>query len=591
MSYIGTQPVPQSLQSRQQFTGDGSTTTFATIGGVALYEDVFLNGVRLSRVDNEYSFDGTTLTITPAPANGDTVSIILRNDHSELIALPITDSQGNNVLSESGGVVTLTADAAVLEGSSSGDLVRITQTGSGNALVVEDSTNPDSTPFVVDSSGRLLTGTSSPFNNFRDVQTTTDRTPPIQFSGANAASAGFSQVVWFATATGAFYSPTHWLARSGSSTPGTNALVPSEATLGAITFAGDDGTRFLNAAHITAAVDGTPGTNDMPGRLVFSTTKDGASSPTEAMRIDSNQSVQIKNNSSSDALRITQTGSGNALVVEDSANPDSTPFVIDASGNVGIGTSPSERLDVVVNETANSRIHTDLGGASNKFVYLTIDSGEIYDDSRAVLQFSHDGTASAIIQNNYRSATGISDGLTIRTFEASSIILAPNNTGAMYLDSSGNVNISNLSASSDVQTDASKNLITTSDARLKNDLGVITDSAINVVQQIIPKYFSWKNDESNTQQLGFFAQDIYPVLPEAAPRALKYTEVGRDENDEPILEQVFDEDGNPDYEWGFTDRPIIAMCVKAIQEQQALIESQQSQIDALTARIEALEAN
>ena len=107
MSYIGKQPVPQSLQSRQQFTGDGSTTTFTTIGGVELYEDVFLNGVRLSRVDNEYSFDGTTLTITPAPANGDTVSIILRNDHSELIALPITDSQGNNVLSESGGVVSV----------------------------------------------------------------------------------------------------------------------------------------------------------------------------------------------------------------------------------------------------------------------------------------------------------------------------------------------------------------------------------------------------------------------------------------------------------------------------------------------------
>ena len=30
-----------------------------------------------------------------------------------------------------------------------------------------------------------------------------------------------------------------------------------------------------------------PGTNDMPGRLIFSTTADGASSPTERMRIDS----------------------------------------------------------------------------------------------------------------------------------------------------------------------------------------------------------------------------------------------------------------------------------------------------------------
>jgi hypothetical protein len=65
------------------------------------------------------------------------------------------------VLSESGGAVTFTADAAIIEGSSSGDLVRITQTGSGNALVVEDSANPDSTPFVVTASGTVGIGTSS----------------------------------------------------------------------------------------------------------------------------------------------------------------------------------------------------------------------------------------------------------------------------------------------------------------------------------------------------------------------------------------------------------------------------------------------
>lgn len=49
--------------------------------------------------------------------------------------------------------------------------------------------------------------------------------------------------------------------------------------------------------------------------------------------------LNVVANTSGDAVRITQTGSGNALVVEDSANPDSTPFVVDASGNVGIGTS------------------------------------------------------------------------------------------------------------------------------------------------------------------------------------------------------------------------------------------------------------
>jgi hypothetical protein len=46
----------------------------------------------------------------------------------------------------------------------------------------------------------------------------------------------------------------------------------------------------------------------------------------------------ISANSSSDALKVTQIGSGNALVVEDSAN-DTTPFVIDSNGKVGIGTN------------------------------------------------------------------------------------------------------------------------------------------------------------------------------------------------------------------------------------------------------------
>jgi hypothetical protein len=51
----------------------------------------------------------------------------------------------------------------------------------------------------------------------------------------------------------------------------------------------------------------------------------------------------ISANSTTDALRITQTGTGNALVVEDSANPDATPFVVTADGNVGVGTaSPIE---------------------------------------------------------------------------------------------------------------------------------------------------------------------------------------------------------------------------------------------------------
>jgi hypothetical protein len=40
------------------------------------------------------------------------------------------------------------------------------------------------------------------------------------------------------------------------------------------------------------------------------------------------------------ALRITQLGTGNALVVEDSTSPDATAFIVDQHGKVGIGVAP-----------------------------------------------------------------------------------------------------------------------------------------------------------------------------------------------------------------------------------------------------------
>jgi hypothetical protein len=52
-------------------------------------------------------------------------------------------------------------------------------------------------------------------------------------------------------------------------------------------------------------------------------------------------------NATTPALRITQTGTGDAILVEDSSNPDATPFVVTAGGDVGIGTSsPAARLDL-----------------------------------------------------------------------------------------------------------------------------------------------------------------------------------------------------------------------------------------------------
>ena len=76
-------------------------------------------------------------------------------------------------------------------------------------------------------------------------------------------------------------------AKSRGSSIGSNTVVQSGDNLGIIVFSGDDGSDLASkSADILAEVDGTPASNDMPGRLVFRTTADGSDSVSEAMRIN-----------------------------------------------------------------------------------------------------------------------------------------------------------------------------------------------------------------------------------------------------------------------------------------------------------------
>jgi hypothetical protein len=76
--------------------------------------------------------------------------------------------------------------------------------------------------------------------------------------------------------------------RSAGSTVGTNTLVANDDRLGMVRFSGANGTSYNAAAEIYAEIDGTPGaSSDMPGRLIFATTANGAGSTTERARITS----------------------------------------------------------------------------------------------------------------------------------------------------------------------------------------------------------------------------------------------------------------------------------------------------------------
>jgi len=110
--------------------------------------------------------------------------------------------------------------------------------------------------------------------------------PALQLIGSGATSNSWMNLVRFADNSG---SSVLNFGKGRSNTIGTMTVVQDDDALGIISAAGADGTDMTSVAgQIRFEVDGAPGSNDMPGRIEFSTTADGASSPTERWRINSN---------------------------------------------------------------------------------------------------------------------------------------------------------------------------------------------------------------------------------------------------------------------------------------------------------------
>jgi hypothetical protein len=173
---------------------------------------------------------------------------------------------------------------------------------------------------------------------------------------------------------------------------------------------------MITSAYIVGQVDGTPGTNDIPGRLVFSTTADGAATPTERMRIDS-------------------------------------------AGNVGIGTQPTTityEFHLYKNQNAQTTIgiqNPNAGAAAGAGISVRSDTG-----GGAILIANSTGSTSSAITGGASGAglyttSGQTNGLSVGTtagplkFFAGSI-----SDERMRIDSSGNVGIGTSSPGAKLDT-------------------------------------------------------------------------------------------------------------------------------------------
>ena len=167
-----------------------------------------------------------------------------------------------------GGTLTVNAGAVFNEASADADF-RIESNGNADRFFVNGGDNT------------VLFGTQT-------TQAPGGDSYAVQIFGTSLAEAGLT--IMRGSADSGF--PALVFSKSRNTTPGSNTIVADDDILGRIDFFADDGTNINTpAARILAAVDGTPGENDMPARLEFYTTLDGAADVTKRMVIDNGGAV------------------------------------------------------------------------------------------------------------------------------------------------------------------------------------------------------------------------------------------------------------------------------------------------------------
>jgi len=260
----------QTGNSGKYLTTDGTNSSWATVSGSG---DVVGPA---SSTDNALAvFNGTTGKLL----ENSTVSLTataLSPITTDTVTLGTASLQWSDLFMAEGGVINF----------DNGDLT-LTQTGNELALAGGAFLTPDLF---------ISSGAFSAISTFV-VPAGTQFTPHLQVVDGSSASAS----IGFARFSGASatVAPQFGWAKSRGSTVGDYTVVASGDLLGAMTWAGADGTDFAAAAAIQVLVDGTPGNNDMPGRIVFSTTADGASAVTDRIIIDSSGALKPASNDGS----------------------------------------------------------------------------------------------------------------------------------------------------------------------------------------------------------------------------------------------------------------------------------------------------
>ena len=259
---------PNAQRADLFFSANATSNNALRVGTIASNGGVTLQGTRQSD-----SSQKVNLVLNP---DGGSVGIGVTSPGSfdpsanQLVVGSGTGDQG--VTLYAGTASSSTINFADGTASTAPYVGRILYQHASNAMTFH--TNGGTEAVRIDSSQRLLVGTST-------ARTIGTGNFNIQSEGLGA-EAGISTT----RNSNSTSSSNIRLVKTRGTAIGSTTIVQSGDSLGDLGWWGTDGTNAIQAASIFAVVDGTPGANDMPGRLVFSTTVDGGSSPTGRAMID-----------------------------------------------------------------------------------------------------------------------------------------------------------------------------------------------------------------------------------------------------------------------------------------------------------------
>jgi hypothetical protein len=329
MAYIGNQP-GTGVRSRFIYTATASQTTFTGADNNSktlkyadsAYVDVFLNGVCLVPGTDYTASTKTSIVLTQAASLSDTLEVIAYDIASMDDSISKADGgtfNGDLGITNASPDLTLTNNTT--EDTDGGRESTVTfkglQSGGEESTLAQIQASHDAT--ADDQKGDLIFKTNdgsdgaSPTERMRinsDGKTFIGHDTTHQYDAygddvkLQLESAGTTPYAGFGmlqNSNDADSAPLIFGKSRGTSI-GSTTIVQDADLLGRIEFQGMDGADLETGASIFGVVDGTPGSNDMPGRLVFNTTADGANSATERMRIDSTGSVGINKTDPSDSF-------------------------------------------------------------------------------------------------------------------------------------------------------------------------------------------------------------------------------------------------------------------------------------------------